>query len=99
VATLPGFGRIREIFIHELTHVWQGAHRWLHGSYQVSSLLSQAWSLIRTGDRGNAYDYAAGQDWSSYNVEQQANIVEDWFTSGASSSHPLFRYIRDNIRR
>ena len=95
----PNFGVIRELFIHELTHVWQGSHSVLHGSYQVSSFLSQAWALLSTGDRGAAYDYVPGGDWFSYNVEQQANIVEDWFRAGAQPTHASYRYIQNNIRK
>ncbi len=39
------------------------------------------------------------QDWGSYNVEQQASIVEDWFKNGSREDDPRFRYIRDNIRK
>jgi hypothetical protein len=96
--TMPGFGVVREIFIHELTHVWQGSHSHVHGWYQAQSALSQAWAILRTGNRNNAYGYSAGQDWSKYNVEQQANIVEDWFRNGSNPSDPLYRYIA-NVRR
>jgi hypothetical protein len=98
-ATIPHFGVVCNVFIHELTHVWQGAHGVLHGAYQLSSLLSQGWALVTTGDRGAAYEYKAGQDWSSYNVEQQANIVEDWFRNGRQTSHPNYRYIREDVRK
>jgi hypothetical protein len=93
------YGVIRETFIHELTHVWQGSHSFIHGLYQARSLACQAWALITTFDRDNAYQYAAGAEWSSYNVEQQASIVEDWFSNGSRTSDPLYRYISQNIRR
>ena len=98
-AVMRGFGVIRNIFIHELTHVWQGYHSHFSGSYMIQSGFAQLASIVRTGDRDGAYNYTPGQDWDSYNVEQQANIVEDWFKNGASTSHSLFPYIRDNIRR
>jgi hypothetical protein len=46
----------------------------------------------------NPYRYIPGQSWSSYNVEQQAHIVEDWFKGGEREEDPLYRYIRDDIR-
>lgn len=94
-----GAGVIRNTFIHELTHVWQGHHSRASGMYQLQSLGAQASALIRTGDRNNAYTYTAGAPWDSYNVEQQAEIVEDWSRSGMSSASPLYPYIRDHIRK
>lgn len=91
--------KIRDTLIHELVHVWQGQHSLLSGLYQASSLFSQLGSILRTGSRHDAYRYTPGQDWSSYNVEQQAKIVENWFKNGLSENDQLFRYIRDNIRR
>src|SRR4051812_24968946 len=79
-------------FIHELTHVWQGSHGFVLG-YVFDSLNSQA----MLGDR--AYDYVLGDppgryDWDSYNAEQQAHIVQDWFAQGMSVSDPRFKYIK-----
>lgn len=91
--------KIRNAFIHELVHVWQGQHSHLSGGYQASSLLSQAWAIVTGRGRNAAYRYTAGEEWGSYNVEQQASIVEDWFKNGSSESDALFRYIRDNIRK
>ena len=79
-------------FIHELTHVWQSYHNAFPNAYIFNSLLHQAVS------GGGAYSYNLGQSWSNYNVEQQASIVGDWFSSGMSSSNPRFTYIRNNIR-
>ncbi len=94
-----GVGVIRNTFIHELTHAWQGSHCWAGGMYQLQSVAAQANAIVRTGNRNNAYRYTAGAAWDSYNVEQQAEIVEDWFKSGMSTTSPLYRYIRDDIRK
>jgi hypothetical protein len=94
-----GVGTICDTFIHELTHVWQGHHAWASGMYQLQSVVAQAKAILRTGSRNNAYVYALGAEWDSYNVEQQAAIVEDWFKDGMSSESPLFPYIRDHIRK
>jgi hypothetical protein len=59
---------------HELTHVWQGYHSSFALSYVLDSVKNQIFS-------GNgAYDYGdGGAQWNTYNAEQQAHIVEDWF--------------------
>ena len=82
--------RYCDVFIHELTHVWQGEHR---GGFIWNSLWHQAWDK-------DAYAYTAGAAWSSYNVEQQAHIVEDWFNArlgNRGAADPRYRYITGNI--
>ena len=74
-----------------MTHVWQGENSWFALSYVFNSVYNQCM-------RSNAYGYTAGDDWSDFNVEQQASVVEDWYASGASTSSPLFPYIRDHVR-
>ena len=95
---IPGTNlkRIRVVFIHELTHVWQGFHGL---NYVVSSLVNQCCAAF-TG--GSAYKYTVGSAWSQYNAEQQAQIVDDWFNpsiGNMSVGNSRFRYIRDNIRK
>lgn len=81
-------------FIHELTHVWQGHNYRFPFAYVFNSIWHQ------TTEGSSAYSYTPGSAWSSYNVEQQAKIVEDWWRTGGrkQDSDPLWRYIRDNIR-
>ncbi len=79
--------------IHELTHVWQGQHGTLPPLYiaqaawaQVASGVRDVW---RSGQwrgwdqhRGAAYVFNKGEigrDWSSFNAEQQASLVQSWF--------------------
>jgi len=90
-------GTNREIeftFIHELAHVWQGHNNIFPLSYVCNSLWHQA------TEGNSAYSYAPGNAWSSYNVEQQAQIVMHWWKQGGRESNrdPRWRYIRDNIR-
>lgn len=115
----------RATFIHELTHVWQGHHGYLPVGYMVGSAAAQAWSgvkdIIKQGrysgwgnHRNKTYVYSMqdiGKPWSSFNVEQQANIVEDWFKKSDEANadgeiikggnmsilDPRYPYIRDNI--
>lgn len=94
---MPGFGMVRLIFVHELCHVWQGHHSTIRGGFMAKSLWAQLKSIVRTGNRNGAYDYTPGESWESYNVEQQANIVEDWFSNGSKDTDARYRYMRDNI--
>lgn len=86
--------RYCDVFIHELTHVWQSKYR--TGGYAgvvVSSLVNQVLP-------GDAYSYTEGKKWSEYNVEQQARIVEDWFNAGIgkeSTTDSRYKYILGNI--
>ena len=92
----------RVIFVHELTHVWQGYHRRHAWEYMLDSMLSQGHAIITTGNRSNAYTYDRGGRWDGYNVEQQAHIVQDWFARGMPTGDDdvdrLFPYIRDHVR-
>jgi len=82
------------VFVHELTHAWQICNT----------------SLIRvicntSGDYGYEGDATwASRSWRSFNNEQQAHIVDDWFgnhhtalNSTAALRDPRYRFIRDNI--
>jgi hypothetical protein len=83
----------QRLLVHETTHVWQGKNSTFALSYVFSSLLHQAL------DGSGAYAYTPGQPWGSYNAEQQASIVEDWFRTGMSTSGPLYPYITDHVRK
>jgi hypothetical protein len=89
-ATL-GTGANQRLLVHETAHVWQGKNSTFALSYVFSSLVNQCF-------RDDAYAYTAGRTWSSYNAEQQASIVEDWFASGEPPSGPLYPYIANHVR-
>lgn len=84
------------VFIHELTHVWQGVNRATAFNYIVDSVYHQ----LR--DKDHAYDLnnadIGTKAWGKFNAEQQAQIVENWYVAGRSEGDAAFRYIRDNIR-
>jgi len=82
--------------IHELTHVWQGHNHIFTTGYVFDSLWHQGKARL-TG--GSAYDCVPGAPWGTYNVEQQARLVEEWYVNGKQESDPRFPYIRDRIRR
>jgi len=87
------------LLVHELTHVWQGRN----GAFAMSYVINSAFHQCRgaagpAAGRGAAYVYAPGRPWRTYNAEQQANIVEDWYMGGMPESGDLWPYIRTNIR-
>lgn len=83
-----GSSSVDATFIHEMTHVWQFAH----GCFvKLSSLWAQ-------GPLGQGYRTVPGQPWESYNVEQQATLIERWYATGMSPASPYFQYVRDVIR-
>lgn len=79
----------RDTLIHELTHVWQGHNEGqVIFNYMIRSLVSQSWAIATHFDRGKAYNYDTKNylKWSDYNVEQQANIVEQWFSFDSNNN-------------
>ena len=84
------------VFIHELTHVWQGVNRRHAFDYVFDSVYSQ----VRFGS--HAYDLSQDdvgkKGWGEFNAEQQAMIVENWYVAGMSETDNAFTYIKDNIR-
>lgn len=98
-----------DTFIHELTHVWQGHNEGVVAfNYMVRSLASQAQAIATHLDRNKAYEYDSNNylKWSDYSVEQQGNIVADWFSQDSrkpnrgngSTTDPRFVYIDKVIR-
>jgi Putative peptidoglycan binding domain len=88
--------------IHELTHVWQGQHGFPF-AYMVKSMLAQGKAIAQHWDREKAYTYdkTGYKNWRDYNVEQQGNIIEDWFNpkeGKQSASDPRYPYIEKVIR-
>lgn len=71
--------KLRGIFLHELTHVWQYQHYGMR--YVSQSLSAQLWSLVTSCQRDGAYEYAPDPDRSffDFSPEQQGNIVENTY--------------------
>ena len=83
----------RATLIHELCHVWQGENGIWPTFYMGQSLWSQLSSGVRDiwktrkwrgwgTHRSTAYKFpssAIGNPWTSFNVEQQASLVESWY--------------------
>jgi hypothetical protein len=81
------------LLIHETSHVWQGKNSTFALTYVFNSVLSQCLHGVR------AYSYTAGQPWKSYNAEQQAMIIEDWFIKGQPKTGPLYPYIVNHVQK
>ena len=95
-ATARNTIKYKGTFIHEMTHVWQMHNVSWVGGVWFNSIISQACH------QNMAYWYGEGnlnKPWNSFNVEAQAQIVEDWFENGLSETDPRFHYIRDNLRQ
>jgi hypothetical protein len=91
-----------QLLIHELTHAWQIAHTQFLPGLMCSGMVNQAEFIL--GD--NVYDYGPpGPGWSSFNAEQQAAIVDQWFGGNHHSNrykamdqqNVYYRYIWDDI--
>jgi hypothetical protein len=82
----------KRLLVHETMHVWQGYNSTFALSYVYNSIYNQCVS------GSGAYTYSLGNNWSDYNVEQQAKLVEDWFTRGESTSDAAFTYISGHVR-
>jgi hypothetical protein len=100
-------GRARgQTFIHELVHACQMQH----ATIDLSLLADAFASKVCEATGGNPYAYGpAGPDYSSFNLEQQAQIVSDWFAGAVPPgsnqtgvpkdiNSPYFRYITGNVR-
>jgi hypothetical protein len=64
------------VLFHELTHVWQVRQRILSEIFIYSALGTHVTDT-------DPYPFNPGSQWSGYNLEQQASIVEAW-TLGAT---------------
>ncbi len=101
----PGFSW-GQTFIHELVHACQIQHT----NIDLTLLADAFASKICEATGGNPYAYGnAGPDYLSFNLEQQAQIVSDWFAGAVPAgsnqsktpkdeSSPYFRYVTDNVR-
>ena len=95
--------RVGEIFIHELVHACQIAHT------RDLSLMGEALSAKLCEAAGaDPYLYgSADQDYTELNLEQQAQIVQDWFAGNKTPfgqtgipkdrTSPFFHYFPDNV--
>lgn len=91
-----------QILIHELTHAWQIEHASLADGF-VPGLMCQG--VLNQTTVSKPYNYGPpGQPWSSFNLEAQGAIVDQWFGGKGKQtgnpmdrSSPYFGYIANNI--
>jgi len=101
--TITAWGK--DLLVHEMTHVWQGKHSVFALSATLGALAAQCRGMSVSGGfsgRSGAYAYSVTSPlapWGNFNPEQQAQIVEDWYHDGSSSSADVFPYIRDYVRK
>jgi hypothetical protein len=94
-----------QVLIHELAHAWQIAHASFLPGLVCEGIVNQANNTV--GE--SVYVYGPpGPSWSTFKLEQQGAIVDQWFAGtktvvvpnrrAMDPNDPYFVYIRDNIR-
>jgi hypothetical protein len=89
----------RCLLVHEMAHVWQGKNNKAAMTFVLNSIMNQVKSDTSRKAKNGAYEVTGGGDWSSYGVEQQATIVEEWYSAGMRQDHKYWPYIRDYVRK
>ena len=99
-----GYAAEGQILIHELTHAWHLHHASLADGYIPGLMCQGIYNQIVVGR--DAYKYGPpGPAWSSFNLEAQVAIVDQWFAGNTpaqpggpmNTAGPYYGYIRDNI--
>ena len=102
-AVFSAYPKPGQVFIHELTHAWQLQHASLEDGFVPGLMCHGVLNQTLVSD---AYKYGPpGPPWSSFGLEAQAAIVDDWFggTFATGAEPPLsrngryFPYIANNI--
>jgi hypothetical protein len=84
----------KELFLHELTHVWQYAR-----SGVPRFLARYGLNLISVGFRPRrAYAYGPGQPFAGSRLEAQAEMIGNYLRARAEANGPLIRLLEDNLR-
>jgi len=96
--TKASYREYGQLLIHELTHVWQIHHSSFVPSLICEGIVTQVQNELEEG----VYSPGDGEkDWSEYNPEQQATIVDRWYrgwgTEPCSVKSNLYRHILETI--
>lgn len=91
------------LLVHEMVHVWQAQAMMFGGlRYKANALAHHAYHGIR-GTPGRVYKFPASdlgtKPWNHFSIEEQAQLVQQWFQNGMRQSAPEFRYIKWCIRK
>jgi hypothetical protein len=74
----------RGVFVHEMTHVWQFAN----GMDLVGQGFVEFTKHRGQYEKAYPYELERGRDLTEYGMEQQASIVEDYFTIKFAHAYP-----------
>jgi len=85
-----------QVFIHEMTHVWQ-----IHHAEDLKFALNSMKNQIENEFVRDVYDYKCGKKWREYNYEQQGQIVEKCFKNreGSQASECEQTLVVENVRK
>lgn len=94
----PGYSISNATLVHEMTHIWQYQTR--GNSYISDSLVHQTAAIISGGDRNAAYNYTIvpGQAFSKYTAEQQAMIVEDFYSKSSLRNNTDYKRLIEEVK-
>ncbi|MBS1751359.1 MAG: hypothetical protein JST63_15775 [Bacteroidetes bacterium] len=94
----PGYSISNATLVHEMTHIWQYQTR--GNSYISDSLVHQTAAIISGGDRNAAYNYTIvpGQAFSKYTAEQQAMIVEDFYSKSSLRNNIDYKRLIEEVK-
>ena len=94
----------RGTFIHECVHVWQ----FYHGVTKLSAIKLFVWYRSDYQPNAYRYDLSGNDDFTDYNMEQMAAIIEDWwrilnhlppqFNVGGDRSLDKYNHFVDQMR-
>jgi hypothetical protein len=96
--------KTKRVFVHELTHAWQYQHR--RFLTRLCDIIGTRADEVLYGQDA-VYQYTPGSEWHSYGMEQQANIVADWYSvkfnrytaegTSRTADRDNDHYIRENV--
>ena len=99
-----GYRARGQILIHELTHAWQLQHASLADGYIPGLMCDGIYNQTVIGRASYRYG-PPGPAWSTFSLEAQAAIVDQWFAGNTTQqpgdpkdpAGPYYGYIRNNI--
>jgi hypothetical protein len=88
--------QVGQVFAHELGHVWQ-----IHNSADVKFTLNAIKTQACDMAGHDVYNADCGKAWGSYNIEQQATIIDRCYKKRENKTKPNCEeeYVVANVRR
>ena len=81
--------RYRALLIHELVHVWQ------YQKFGPGYAFSSVWENL-TEDHTYQVNFVEGQALRDYDIEEQAEIITEWYLSGGQTYAELVEQLKIN---